>query len=161
MPKKQNEVRQMKTKLKYGISAYSGTIDEITFGSYNDGAVCIARKWVMPTLTDNNTELGSVAKNLAEIYGECSTEYKSDLRTYADLYGRQISGPRQLAPNGYGLFVKMFYAFSDANAGSVDLKSLSYGDLATLFPDVTTIASAVDAGFLPNVSGADLLTESM
>jgi len=43
----------------------------------------------------------------------------------------------------------------------VDLKSLSYGDLATLFPDVTTIASAVDAGFLPSVSGADLLTESM
>ena len=42
----------MKVKLKYGIATYSGTIDEITFGSYKDDTLCIARKWVMPRLTD-------------------------------------------------------------------------------------------------------------
>ena len=43
----------------------------------------------------------------------------------------------------------------------MDLKSLSYGDLDTLFPEVTDIASSVDEGFLPYVSGSELLTESM
>ncbi|MDI3504768.1 MAG: hypothetical protein PWP64_1704 [Candidatus Cloacimonadota bacterium] len=151
----------MKAKLKYGIAAYSGTIDDITFSSYNDGAVCIARKWVMPTLTINNAELGSAAKNLAVLYADCSEEYKSDLRTYADLYARQISGKRKLPPNGYSLFIKMFYAFAEANEGTVDLKSVTYGDVSSLFPDVTTIASAVEAGFLPRVNGADLLIATM
>ncbi|MDY0325353.1 MAG: hypothetical protein RBQ87_04160 [Candidatus Cloacimonadaceae bacterium] len=151
----------MKTKFKYGIAAYSGTIDEITFASYKNGAVCIARKYVVPKRTDNNDELGSVGKNLAIIYKECSEAYKSDLRTYADLYAREVTGPRKIAPNSYAIFVKMFYAFAEANGGSVDLKSLSYGDLDTLFPEVTDIASSVDEGFLPYVSGSELLTESM
>ena len=151
----------MKTKFKYGISAYSGTIDEITFASYKNGAICIARKYVVPKRTDNNAELGSVGKNLAIIYGECSAAYKSDLRTYADLYGREITGSKQIAPNSYAIFVKMFYAFATANVGNVDLKSLSYGDLATLFPEITDIAVCVDEGFLPYVSGSALLTESM
>ncbi len=151
----------MKTKLKYGISAYSGTIDEITFASYKNGAVCIARKYVVPRLTENNAELGSVTKNLATIYKECSADYKSDLRTYADLYAREISGAKKIAPNGYAIFIKMFYAFAAANGGSVDLKSLSYGDLDTLFPEIVSIAASVDAGFLPSVTGAELLTENM
>ncbi len=151
----------MKTKLKYGISAYSGTIDDITFSSYKNGKVCIARKWVMPTLTANNAEIGSAAKNLSAIYAQCSEEYKSDLRTYADLYAREITKDRELPPNSYGLFVKMFYAFRAENDGMVDLKSVSYDDLITLFPDVTSIATAVEAGFLPRVSGSELLTESM
>ncbi|MDD2507207.1 MAG: hypothetical protein PHQ78_07860, partial [Candidatus Cloacimonetes bacterium] len=68
----------MKATLKYGIASYSGTIDDITFASYKNGAVCIARKYVMPTLTDNNATMGAVTKNLSEIYGNCSEDYKSD-----------------------------------------------------------------------------------
>ncbi|MCB5263150.1 MAG: hypothetical protein LHW64_01120 [Candidatus Cloacimonetes bacterium] len=151
----------MKTKFKYGISAYSGTIDEITFGSYKNGTVCIARKYVMPKLTENNAELGTTAKNLATIYGECSEDYKSDLRTYADLYARQVSGPKKIGPNGYAIFVKLFYTVAAANLGTVDLKSLSYGDLSTLFPEITNIAASVNEGYLPYVTGAELLTENM
>ncbi len=151
----------MKTKFKYGISAYSGTIDEITFASYKNGAICIARKYVVPKLTEHNAELGSAAKNLAMIYGECSEAYKSDLRTYAHIYGREISGSKKIGPNGYAIFVKLFYALAAANVGTVDLKSLSYGDLATLFPGITNVAASIDEGFLPHVTGSELLTETM
>nr|MDK2851082.1 hypothetical protein [Candidatus Cloacimonadota bacterium] len=151
----------MKTKLKYGISAYSGTIDEITFSSYDNGRICIARKWVMPTLSDNNVELGSVSKNLSQIYSECSEEYKSDLRTYAYLYRTQNKEAGKLAPNSYCHFIKQFYAFRDANEATVDLKTLSLGDLTSLFPEITSIAQAVEAGYLPSVVGAELLTASM
>jgi hypothetical protein len=151
----------MKTKLKYGISAYSGTIDEITFSSYENGSVCIARKWVMPTLGDNNAELGSISKNLSKIYAECSEEYKSDLRTYAYLYRTQRRETGKLAPNSYSHFVKQFYAFRDDNEATVDLKTLSFGDLMSLFPEITSVAEAVEAGYLPNVVGAELLTADM
>jgi len=151
----------MKTKLKYGLSAYSGTIDEITFSSYENGRICIARKWVMPTLNDNNAELGSASKNLSKIYSECSEDYKSDLRTYAYLYRTQRQEYGKLPPNSYSLFVKLFYAFRDENEGTVDLKTLSFGDLSTLFPEVTSIADAVEAGYLPRLVGSELLTASM
>ncbi len=38
----------MKVKFKYGIQTYSGTVDEMTFGSYRKGTLCIGRKYVIP-----------------------------------------------------------------------------------------------------------------
>ncbi len=112
-------------------------------------------------MTDNNAEIGSAAKNLASLYSECSPEFKTDLRSYANLYASQRVKRNELPPNGYSLFIKMFYAFAEANEGTVDLKSVTYGDVSSLFPDVTTIASAVEAGLLPRVNGADLLIATM
>ena len=51
----------MKVKFKYGIRTFSGTVDEMTYGSFKKGKVCIGRRWVMPRLTDNNAALGSAA----------------------------------------------------------------------------------------------------
>lgn len=151
----------MKTKLKYGIASYSGTIDEITFASYKNGAVCIARKYVKPTLTENNSRMGDIAKNISLIYGGCSEEFKSDLRTYASIYGKEETPRNSLSPNSYGLFVKMMFNFSDINGGGVDLTSITLNDIQSLFVELTTIATAVDAGYLPKVSGYELLDSSM
>jgi len=151
----------MKTTFKYGISAYSGTIDEITFGSYKNGTVCIARKYVKPRLTENNTLLGEIAKNLSEIYSQCSEEYKSDLRTYAYTYGKEKSPRQTLAPNGYSMFTKMMFTFAEANVASVSLDTITFSDIQSLYPEISSVASAVDSDYLPSVSGADLLTESM
>jgi hypothetical protein len=151
----------MKTKLKYGIATYSGTIDEITFGSYKNDTVCIARKYVKPRLTENNTLMGDIAKNLSTIYAECSELYKSDLRTYADLYGKQKSEPGKLAPNGYSLFIKMMFAFAEANEASITLDTITFNDIQSLFSDITSVALAVESGYLPNLNGAELLTATM
>jgi hypothetical protein len=151
----------MKVKLKYGISAYSGTIDEITFSSHKDGAICIARKWVMPSLGDMHEEMGAIAKNLSKIYAECSDLYKEDLKTYARLHASQRVPRNELPPNSYSLFIKQFYAFRDDNEATVDLKTLSFGDLMSLFPEITSVAEAVEAGYLPKVAGAELLTADM
>ncbi|MDP3114547.1 MAG: hypothetical protein Q8M98_07195 [Candidatus Cloacimonadaceae bacterium] len=50
----------MKVKFKYGIATYSGTLDEMTYGSYRSGRLCIGRRWVMPSLTVQNKTIGSV-----------------------------------------------------------------------------------------------------
>ncbi|PKN74082.1 MAG: hypothetical protein CVU50_00460 [Candidatus Cloacimonetes bacterium HGW-Cloacimonetes-3] len=75
----------MKVQFKYGIKTYSGTADEMTYGSYRDGSVCIGRKYVVPSLTAQNTSLGAKLKNLADVFGDCSSGYK-DLTNLQSLY---------------------------------------------------------------------------
>ncbi|HPI25357.1 MAG TPA: hypothetical protein PLO57_02750 [Candidatus Cloacimonadota bacterium] len=151
----------MKVTLKYGIATYSGTIDDITFGSYKNDTLCIARKWVMPRLTDQNTEMSAIAKNLSTLYGLCSTDYKADLKTYAYQYGKEHSAKDKLAPNAYSIFIKMMFAFQKGNEASVTLDTITYSDIQSLFPDITTVGGAVDSGYLPNVEGAELLDAEM
>lgn len=151
----------MKVTLKYGIASYSGTIDDITFGSYKNDTLCIGRKWVMPRLTEQNTVMSMIAKNLSTLYGLCSAEYKSDLRTYAYQYGKEHSAKDKMYPNAYSIFVKMMFAFKKANEASVTLDTITYSDIQSLFPDVSTIAGAVDSGYLPNTTGAELLDAEM
>ncbi|MDD2211058.1 MAG: hypothetical protein PHY41_06580 [Candidatus Cloacimonetes bacterium] len=151
----------MKTKLKYGIAAYSGTIDDITFASYKDGAVCIARKYVVPKLTENNTRMGNIARNLADLYAEFSEDYKSDLRTYTDIYNREKNPRTSLNCNAYSIFVKMMFKFADEIGETVNLTSITYDDIDTLYFDLANIAAAVEAGYLPKVSGCELLTNSI
>lgn len=151
----------MKTNLKYGIASYSGTIDDITFGSYKKGKVCIARKWVLPRTTAQNAELGTSTKNIASIYAAASAGFKSDLRTYADLYARKNSRSRSLAANPFALFMKLMYAFAADEGESVDLKTITLNDIQSLFSDLDSVAAAVTAGYLPNVNGAELLTQTI
>ncbi|MFA7543937.1 MAG: hypothetical protein WCY84_06135 [Candidatus Cloacimonadaceae bacterium] len=151
----------MKVKLKYGISAYSGTIDDMTYSSHKDGAFCIGRKYVKPRYTENNEYMGKVSKNLGNIYADCSDDFKEDLRTYAYLFDGQKASKRKMSPNGYSHFISMMYAFAKANASSIGLDTVTLGDLQTLFEDVTSVASAVESGFLPKVKGYEALTANM
>lgn len=154
----------MKVKFKYGIGSFAGTLEAATFYETPNGGASFMRKWVMPKITDNNIELGSISKNLSRIWKECSTAYKADMLTYCDLYRahfKDLNDEFQGYIGSYAMFVKMFYAFADANGEAVDLKSLSYGDLATLFPEILSVAASTDYGFIPPVPGAELLTENM
>lgn len=154
----------MKVKFKYGIGSYSGTLDLATFYETKNGNASFMRRWVKPRQTDNNVELGAVGKNLAIIWAEASANYKADMTTYCQLYNAYFKDEEnvfQANISKYAMFTKMLYAFAEASGSAVDLKSLNYGDLDTLFPEVTKLASACEEGFLPFVPGAELLTESM
>lgn len=151
----------MKVNLKYGISTYSGTIDEITFSSYREGTICIARKWVKPRATEQNAKLGSIASNLAQLYADISEGYKADLKQYALLYGRQKADKKKLYPSAYALYIKMLFTFAEDSGENVDLASITLNDIQTLYVDLSTVAEAVSSGYLPNVSGADALSEAI
>ena len=70
----------MKVNFKYGIKTYSGTMDEVTYGSYRKNTICIGRKYVKPRLTDQNALVGGKMKNLAIIYNDVSESYKQELK---------------------------------------------------------------------------------
>ncbi|MDD2506942.1 MAG: hypothetical protein PHQ78_06465 [Candidatus Cloacimonetes bacterium] len=53
------------------------------------------------------------------------------------------------------------YAFAEDTGESVDLASITYSDLKTMFFDVASVASAVEAEYLPKVSGYELLVNTI
>lgn len=150
----------MKVTFKYGIKTYSGTLDEMTYGSYNDGGLCISRKHVTPALTANNTLRGAIMKNLSAIYGSLSSSYKDDLKTYARKNAANVPS-HKLAPTSFAIWMKMMYLFSELDSGHVDLSTVTYTDLQTVGADIASIALAVVNGYLAEVSGADTLTAIM
>lgn len=150
----------MKVTFKYGIKTYSGTIDEMTYGSFRDDNLCIGRKYVSPTLTANNTLRGTIIKNLADVYSSLSSGYRDDLKTYA---AKNISNvPKdKLPPTAFAIWMKMMYLFAELDEGHIDLSTVTYSDLQTLGADIDTIALAVENGYLANVEGADALVATM
>ncbi|HOE54981.1 MAG TPA: hypothetical protein PLU05_02220 [Candidatus Cloacimonas acidaminovorans] len=150
----------MKVNFKYGIKTYSGTMDEVTYGSYRKNTICIGRKYVKPRLTDQNALVGGKMKNLAIIYNDVSESYKQELKQYALL--NEVNVPKgKLLPNAYALWVKMMFKFADADAEHIDLTTLTYSDLQTVGDEILSIASAVENGYMANVPGADKLTANM
>ena len=150
----------MKVQFKYGIKTYTGTLDEMTYGSYRDDSLCIGRKYVIPAATAQNASLTAISKNLASVYASCSAAYKADLKVYARKHASRVPAGK-LPPSAYAIFVRMMYLFSELDSGHVDLASVSHADLQTIGSDIASIADAVGSGYLPEVPGADTLTAEM
>lgn len=159
-PIKQKKEFTMKVKFNYGIRTYSGTLDEMTFGSYRKNSVCIARKYVQPRLTDQNTLMGATLKNLASVYADLSAGYLDELKIYAQK--NEINTPKgKVPPTAFAIWVKMMFLFSELDEGHIDLKTITYTDLTTVGEDILSIATSVENGYLAKVPGADALTANM
>ncbi len=151
----------MKVKFKYGIKTYSGTLEEMVFGSYREDNLCIGRKYVMPELTPQNGVIGGIMKNLSSLYAEALEDYKGDLKIYSKLNGKQNVSKNQLVPTAYAIFVKMMFAWQAANPGSVDLATVTIEDIVSLPAPVICVADAISEGLIANVVGGELLIEQI
>jgi len=150
----------MKVKFKYGIKSYSGTLDEMTYGSYNDGDVCIGRKYVKPETTDNNLLMGDIMQNLADVYKKSSEFYRNDLYLFSRRNAKQNVPKGRIAPNGYALFLAMMYAWAADNPSTVDLLTIDIEDIQSTTAPVNRVADAIDNGYLPRVREySDLISE--
>ncbi|MCB5284951.1 MAG: hypothetical protein LHW45_05095 [Candidatus Cloacimonetes bacterium] len=149
----------MKVRFKYGIATYSGTIDEMVYGSYRDDKLCIGREYVYPRLTANNEALGSVGSNLAILWANASAEYKADLKEYGLRNGSQNIPKTQLPPTNYALWIKLMYAWKE-DTPSVDLATLTVEDFELAGASVSTVKNAIDNGYLDKVGTYDDLTEA-
>lgn len=151
----------MKVKFKYGIGTYSGTLDEMTYGSYRNGAVCVGRKWVYPTPTAQNATMGERMKNLSKVYAGASAGYKEDLSVYCLRYEKQHVAKNKLAPSSYAIFVKMMFAWSKATGGLIDLSTVTVEDIQSSTEGAKTIAEAVENGHLASVREYAILTTTI
>ena len=153
----------MKVVFKYAVGSYSGTLDLAVFYPTKNGNASYMRKWVKPTETAQNTIIANATRNLAAIYSACSPAYLADLATYTSRYNTEKNdGSAFWRPKtSFNIFIMMMYRFADVNGQGVDLTSITLNDLTSLFTEVTSISSAVTAGYLPSVTGAEMLEEKM
>jgi len=150
----------MKVKFKFGIQTYSGTVDEMVFGSYRNGTLCIGRKYVYPTITENNTSKGTIMKNLATVWADVSSGYKDEMKTYA--LRNAVNIPKNmLPPTSFSIWLKMMFLFSELDSGHIDLSTVTYTDIQTVGEDILSIAVAVENDYLASVEGADELITNM
>ncbi len=151
----------MKVKFKYGIRTFSGTLDEMTYGSYRNGGVCIGRRWVYPKLTDNHSSMGAKLKNIGIVYRAASSGYKDDLTVYCVRNGRQNVPKTKLVPSSYAIFVKMMFAWAKESGGLIDLSSVDIEDVQGATAGINTIADAVENGFIKAVTDYVTLSTSI
>jgi len=150
----------MKVKFKYGIRTFSGTIDEMVYGSYRKGCLCIGRGYVYPKITENNVQKGKIVRNLASVYHAASEFYIDDLKTYAERNGKENTPKNKLIPTAFALFLKMMYAWYESDPEHIDLTTVTVADIVAMEAPVKTIAGAVEAEFLPYIRvSADLTAE--
>jgi len=150
----------MKVRFKFGIKTFSGTADEMTYGSYAKNTLCLGRQYVTPDYTANNQHVGAIGKNLASVFKAAAAEYVADLKTYATRNGKENFHYGELAVTAYPLFVKMMFAWAKTDPTHIDLTAITVADIVTRDADVRTVKRAVDAGYLPHISDyADLTSD--
>ena len=154
----------MKVTFKFGIGSYSGTVDGMVYTPTRNKMGSIARLYVIPQHTTNNTLRGAIMKNLADVWGSISSSYKDDMMSYCQKWNNVYNdlqdtfSPRR---SSFAMFVDMMYLFSELDSGHVDLATVTYTDLQTVGADIASIAVAVTNGYLQSVPGADAYTATL
>ena len=153
----------MKVVFKYAVGSYSGTLDLAVFYPTKNGNASYMRKWVKPKETSQNTVIATATRNLAAIYEACSAGYRANLATYTSQYNTEKNDgtPFWRPKTSFNIFIMMMYKFAEINGQGVDLTSITLNDLDSLFTEVTSISTAVNAGYLPSVTGAEDLKVKM
>ena len=153
----------MKVVFKYAVGSYSGTLDLAVFYPTKNGNASYMRKWVKPTETAQNTVIANATRNLAEIYAACSAAYLANLATYTSRYNAEHNDgtPFWRPKTSFNIFIMMMYKFAEINGSGVVLSSITLNDIESLFQEITSISTAVIAGYLPSVTGAEDLQAKM
>ncbi|MDZ4121344.1 MAG: hypothetical protein U1C33_02920 [Candidatus Cloacimonadaceae bacterium] len=140
----------MKVKFKYGIRTYSGTLDEMTYGSFRNHMLCIGRQYVKPTATEQTLAMADILTNLGGIYREASEGYRNDLKTYA--YRNRVNVARdKILPTAYALWIKMMFAWARESEGLINLADVTIEDIQATEAPVWKVADAIEAGYLKSV----------
>lgn len=150
----------MRTVFWYGIRALRGSLDHLVNMAYFKGRVPVARKWIMPTLTEHNTTFGEIGSNLAAIWDNCSADFKADLEEYAKQRINYYDADMGEIPaySNYAHFVRFIYAFKAENP-TIDFTEVTKGVLE-LEGCPNTVADIVLEGFLPPIPDTSELTKT-
>lgn len=151
----------MKVYHKYAVGAYSGTIEDGVYWPAASKLRSYMRKYVVPRATQYTATLGSIAANLAVLWGSGSAEYKADLKTYTERAFGEYPSDDGFDGNRspYANFIKLMYAWAVDNP-SVDLTTITSEDFGLAGGDVSTVKNAVLNGYLPAITNIDDLTET-
>lgn len=150
----------MKVTFKGAIGSYSGYYDQMVFSPTPNKLGSIARRWVKPAVTPQQSVLKTISANLKVIWDAADAAYKQDLKDYASKLNVEIASSHDVYTaytNGYAEFVRMMYAWRDSDVEHVFLETLTLADIVSMEAPVITVIDAITEGFLANVPGSELL----
>ena len=141
----------MKIYFEKNITAISGKdlAENVIYSSIREGNLCYARKYVYPTLTVNNANLGANGINIKTLWSQATPAFKLDLKTYSQ---RQNQGQYwETKKSNYAWFCKLVYGYCHSEG-----KVPSTVDIAELRTSVAkSVGSAINNGLLPVIAEKD------
>jgi hypothetical protein len=150
----------MKVTFKGAIGSYSGYYDQMVFSPTPNKLGSIARRWVKPAVTPQQSVLKTISANLKVIWTAADAAYKQDLKDYATKINVEMSSSHELYTaytNGYAEFVRMMYAWRDIDVEHVFLETVSVADIVSIEAPVVSVIEAITAGLLVNVPGSETM----
>lgn len=145
------------------ISGIAGTLDGQVLYRSRSPRFGFSRRYVVPKATEQNTLIGSAAKNLKVLWHAASTGYKNDFKTYASKYAALPADEGQLRPranSAFSIFLKMVYAWGKNQDPAIDAEQIALlqpEDFTTLGEEISRVSVAVESGHLPAVEGYEEL----
>ena len=150
----------MKVKFKYGIRTYSGTADEMTYGSYRNHMICIGRVYVKPNISEHHLRMKDIMANLGYLYNAATEGYRNDLKAYAIRNRKNIS-KYQIPPTAYAIFTRIMHAWARESEGLINLADVTYEDIQATEAPVWKVKDAIDAGYIKKVRNYEELDSEM
>lgn len=146
----------MKIMFKNLVAAYTGKVDDIVIYYSRQANRCIARRLPKRKETTQNVAFRIIQNNLRRI--EPSQGYKDDLSTYREQYCKTPRFKNRTLPNWMNAYTMLFYEMQRRMPGQVDLTTITRQQIMDEDLPCRSVASAVQAGLLPEVKGSQLLT---
>ncbi len=148
----------MKADYRRSMRSVSGKKGDFVHTKIKKGRKVIIRRFVQQKLGEHNHHFGSVKKNIAAIWRQCSAGFKNDLKSYAGQRKEFYSGEEIPAHPNYAHFISFLYNFYKETP-EIDLAAVSKEGLETAgIP--TNVEDIIERGFLPPVADKTELTNN-
>ena len=143
----------MRVTFYKNIKTMSGTCRDgkMTFMSKKNDSICIVRRYVYPTITNQNNIMGANSLIIATLWKEVSESFKNDLQLYANAYNSQHLSENKLRVSSYNIFVKGMN-FLDTVTNDSEIVSRDLG---------STVNEWILTGALPAVHTSVQFTNAM
>jgi len=139
----------MKVTFKWGLTGYSGTVDDAIYYYNPKLKLCLMRDYVYPTLNHNNERTTSIMANLKLI--NPSRAYRINLMDYITYYNESKEYGHKPMNAWNNAWLKMMFAMQKAMPEVVDLKTLTREQIYDQNLPCKTLKDAIDSGLLPKL----------
>lgn len=148
----------MRVYFDFPVKSLSGKREGTVYAAYSNNSVCVAKAFVAPTTTTQNTTIGLIANNLAVIYPQFHTGWMDNLKTYTHRHNLE-NAYGNYPMNFYAFFTQMWYAVQNDDP-TISLATVTLADIALLDIEVKTVAEAIESDFLPPIANYSDLTDN-
>lgn len=146
----------MKAEYRRSMRFASGKVGGFIHTKLRQGRKVVIRKYVKQELGENNHHFGSIKKNIAAIWRQCSEPFKNDLKLYTERRKDFCSGDEIPVHTNYAYFIKFLYNCQKEQP-EIDLATATKEELEnTGVP--TNVRGIIEQRLLPPIDDTESLT---